>query len=209
MSGVLSLAVVSSFFIFSAISAGLAAETDYSTGRHLSAIEDAPDPGVSETQSRRQQRKAVLRAARAERRNHARQNRMGKQQETENQALTQPSSVSDIKVAFKVDPRLTRGLHMGDRWVSTSTYVGTTGQETVEAKARGVNATGMVVQVRPIWIAEDPEMVGVTPTQGDAVQIKVKRAGQSSLQVTSAGFAKKLLIKATPKDSVLRVEITQ
>jgi hypothetical protein len=31
-------------------------------------------------------------------------------------------AVTDIAVVFKLDPRLTAGLYMGDRWVSPPTY---------------------------------------------------------------------------------------
>jgi FKBP-type peptidyl-prolyl cis-trans isomerase FklB len=118
-------------------------------------------------------------------------------------------ALADIKVSFKLDPRLTQGLYMGERWVSPATYTGTTGQDTVEARILGMNAQGKPVSVSPRWIPSDPEMVTVSPGQGGQVTITVKRAGESRLQVTSAGVSKELLVKATQRDKIMQVEIAQ
>ncbi len=86
-----------------------------------------------------------------------------------------------------MDPRLTKGLYMGDRWISAPTYTGTAGQDTVDARVRGVDADGATVAIRPQWVPADPEMVTVSPSQGNEVKITVKRAGESRLRVTSGG----------------------
>jgi FKBP-type peptidyl-prolyl cis-trans isomerase FklB len=51
--------------------------------------------------------------------------------------------------------------------------------------------------------------VTVTPAEGNEVKISVKRAGQSSVQVTTPGVSKELAIKAESQNNVLRFEITQ
>ena len=122
------------------------------------------------------------------------------------------SGLRDIKASFKLDPRLTRGLYMGDRWVSPPTYTGVRqeGKEyAVEAKVHGVDARGRRIFINPEWIPSDPEMVAVSPAEGDAVEIVVKRIGESTLKVAARGFDKELLIKATNKGNAIQVEISQ
>ena len=118
-------------------------------------------------------------------------------------------TLTDLQVSFKLDPRLTKGLYMGDRWVSPPTYAGTSGQDTVEARAQGVDAEGRSVSISPQWIAADPEMVTVSPSQGSEVKITLKRAGESRLQVISQGVTKELSIKAAMRNDVLQVQIAQ
>lgn len=118
-------------------------------------------------------------------------------------------TLTDIKVSFQLDPRLTRGLFMGERWVFPPTYVGAGGQDTVMARAEGFDAKGKPVEISAEWVPADPEMVAVSPRQGKEVKITVRRAGQSTLNVASPGFSRELIIKATTKGNALQVEISQ
>jgi hypothetical protein len=117
-----------------------------------------------------------------------------------------------IAVSFKVDPRLTKSLYMGDRWVSPPTYTSTVqeGKEiTVEARAEERDAKGKTMKIQAEWTPSDPEMVTVTPPQGNEVRITVQRAGKSTLKVAAPGLSKELSIKATAEGNTIRVEITQ
>jgi hypothetical protein len=119
---------------------------------------------------------------------------------------------ADIKVSFKLDPRLTRSIYMGDRWVSPPTYTSTLqqGKElTVEARAQGFDTRGRPLAISPRWLPADPEMVTVWPVQGREVRITVLRAGESRLKVVVAGYSKELLIKATNQGDAIQVEIAQ
>lgn len=120
--------------------------------------------------------------------------------------------LTDINVSFKLDPRLTRGMYMGDRWVSPPTHT-TTVQEgkelTVEARAHGIDTRGRQVTISPTWTPSDPDMVTVTPGQGNYVRIIVRQAGQSSVEVASQGYSRKLTIKAMYKDNAMQGEILQ
>jgi FKBP-type peptidyl-prolyl cis-trans isomerase FklB len=118
-------------------------------------------------------------------------------------------ALSDIQISFKLDPRLTRGDQMGDRWVSPKVYMGTAAQDTVEAGALGIDAKGKPVRISPEWIPSDPEMVTVSPKRGDAVNITVKHAGEASLEVVYQGYSKRLPIKALDRNNALQVEIAQ
>lgn len=128
-------------------------------------------------------------------------------------AATQaPGDLADIAVSFKLNPELTRGLYMGDRWVSPPTFtsrapVGT--EVVVDARAEGRDGKGRTTKIIPRWTPADPEMVTVTPGEGKDVKITVKRAGETTLEVAAQGFSKDLSIKAIPKGGAIRVEITQ
>ncbi len=127
-------------------------------------------------------------------------------------ALKAPGAPTGIAVSFKMDPRITKGLYMGDRWISPPTYTSTLqeGKEiTVEARAEGRDAKGRTMKIKPEWKPSDPGMVAVTPGHGDEVKITVKRDGQSKMKVASSGYSKELSIKATYQDNAIRVEITQ
>jgi FKBP-type peptidyl-prolyl cis-trans isomerase FklB len=130
-------------------------------------------------------------------------------QEKPDKARTADAGPPRIQLSFKLDPRLSGGTYGGERWVSPPTYMGASAQDTVEIKALGTDAQGRPVRIRPKWIASDPRMVTVSPSEGDAVKVTVKHAGQSSLQVTSPGVSKELSIKAEYKDNVIQVAIAQ
>jgi len=122
-----------------------------------------------------------------------------------------PEALAGISVYFKLDPRLTQGLYMGDRWVSPPTYsrVGEGTTVTVDASARGIDGRGRSVEFRPEWRAGNPAMVTVTPSQGNEVQITVLRPGRSNLLVTFQDISRKLAINATNRDRAIVVEIVQ
>jgi len=120
-------------------------------------------------------------------------------------------AVTDMKISFKMDPRITRSTYSGERWISPPTFIQAglpdVKEMSVEARCEGLDAKGM--PVAPQWIPSDPEMVAVSPGQGKEVKITVKRAGQSGLEVASQGGSKKLSIKAAYKGNAMQVEITQ
>jgi FKBP-type peptidyl-prolyl cis-trans isomerase len=119
------------------------------------------------------------------------------------------ADIAGIQVSFKLDPRLTQGQYMGERWVSPPTY--TTTLDTVEARVAGVDPKGSIGNISAKWIPSDPDMVTVSPGQGKEVKITVKRAGVSTLKVVSQGVSKALSVKATVMNEgkALQVEITQ
>ena len=123
------------------------------------------------------------------------------------------SALSGIQVSYKMDPRVAKGLYMGDRWISPPTYTSTYSEDgktiTVEVRAVGLDATGKESAISPKWVPADPEMVTVTPSEGNEVNITVKRAGETSMQVTSEGVSKELAIKAEHKGEAMQVEIAQ
>jgi FKBP-type peptidyl-prolyl cis-trans isomerase FklB len=106
------------------------------------------------------------------------------------------TAITDIQFTYKRDPRMvdpTRGL---GPWVDGPNYTGATAQDTVEARAEGVDAAGKPAKISPQWVPSDPEMVTVSPSQGNDVKITVHRAGESKLRITYQGLSKELEIRA-------------
>lgn len=120
-------------------------------------------------------------------------------------------ALAAIDVSFKLDPRLTQSLYMGDRWVSPPTYtrVGEGTTVTVQARAQGVDNRRMLMTIQPEWRSTDPDMVVIAPTQGREVSITVQRPGRSRIQIVSQGVSRELSIKAVMHDKSLQIEITQ
>jgi hypothetical protein len=116
-----------------------------------------------------------------------------------------------IQIAFKLDPRLTQGLYMGERWVSPPTYTrtGTATTVTVGARASGLDANGVALAIAPTWASADTDIVTVTPGQGGAVTMTVTRAGDTTLRVTAGEVSRTLNVKSRHERGVLQVEITQ
>jgi hypothetical protein len=119
------------------------------------------------------------------------------------------TAANTIQLSFKLDPRLAGPTYGGERWVSPRTYQGASAQNIVEAKADAVDAEGRPTKGSIDWKASDPEMVAVSPARGEQVKITVKRAGESSLTVTSGNVSRKLAVKAVDKNGTRRVAITQ
>jgi len=118
----------------------------------------------------------------------------------------------DIEISFKLDPRLTRSLYMGDRWVAPPTFSGTRREGdtyTLEARVQGITAAGRRIRVSPAWIPSDPEIVKVSAAGEDTVSILVTQPGESRLQLTTPGFTKELLIKSTREGDSMQVQISQ
>jgi hypothetical protein len=181
--------------------------------------EDTQDAGV--VPSARQRRKALLQQRRQARRDDRREylERVRSEKAAPNRpgptAMSIPvGSAADIKVAFKLDPRLTRSLYMGDRWVSPPTYSGLQeGEFTVEARAHGHDGGGRPVAATVNWRPADRQIVSVSPGQGNAVTITVHRAGESRLRLTIESDAKEVLvskelsIKAWYRGTAIQAEI--
>jgi FKBP-type peptidyl-prolyl cis-trans isomerase len=124
------------------------------------------------------------------------------------------AALSDIRFSFKLDPRLTSGVYGSERWVSQFPYMGATAQDRVEAKAVGIDAKGTPIRGNPGWIAADPEMVTVSPPEGEAVTINVKRDGESRLFVNVQGISRELIVHAATQNGFMqfridRVEVKQ
>ena len=131
------------------------------------------------------------------------------QKDTERrQALLAARKLSDIRVSFKQNAPKGDSPESSDSWVSPPVYATT--QDTVEAKADGLSGTGKLTGIVPRWTSADPEMIVVSPTDGNAVIISVRHPGESKVTVASRGISKQLTVKAKHTDgNAIQVEINQ
>jgi hypothetical protein len=121
------------------------------------------------------------------------------------------SDLTSLTVSFKLDPRLTRSLYMGDRWVSPAVYtrVGDADKVDVEAKATGIDRRGQPVAVEAEWLAADPELVAVKPGPAGEATLVVQREGRTTVEVKARGVSRTLSVTATRKNNAIQVDITE
>ena len=123
------------------------------------------------------------------------------------QAVT---SITDIKISFKMNPSITQGTYVGDRWISPPYYNVEEGKEiTVEAVAKGLTAQGKLININAVWQSSNPAMITISPNKGVKVELTILKEGKSELKVTFEGISKKLPVKAWYKDNAIHVEISQ
>jgi hypothetical protein len=136
---------------------------------------------------------------------------------TEAEGASSPGPPSDqaspgsVSVSFKLDPRLTDGLYMGELWVSPPVFsIALDGEGFIEARARCFDAAGAETDAIPAWTPVHADMVVVTPPQGTQVRIAIHRPGESSLRIACGALTRDLAVRAfTQQNGVLRAEITQ
>jgi hypothetical protein len=127
-------------------------------------------------------------------------------------ASPEAAALKGIKVSFQVDPRVTRGMYMGEQWVSPPNYIRVQEGENkliVPAQAMGLDAKGGQVKINPTWKPGNADIVQVSPAQGPKVELTVLKEGQTDLTVTLGGVSKKLTVKAVRQHGSLRVDISQ
>jgi Domain amino terminal to FKBP-type peptidyl-prolyl isomerase len=112
---------------------------------------------------------------------------------------TPATSLSDFRISYKMDARLSGPTYGGERWVVSSKFTGPvqTGKEaTVEAKVDGVASSGASIAASAEWKPEDAGMVTVVPGENKQVKITVHHPGETKLTVASNGISKQLVVKA-------------
>jgi uncharacterized protein (TIGR03437 family) len=127
-------------------------------------------------------------------------------------AVERPSAPSKLMVSYRLDPWLISGNYGGGFWVSPPVFGPVTqggNSFTLEVRALGVDFRGQSLDISPVWMPEDPEMITVSPSQGAEIKLTVHRAGQSMLQISSQGLSKVLALKAVYQANALMVQIEQ
>jgi hypothetical protein len=115
-----------------------------------------------------------------------------------------------IRFAFKPDARIANGTYAATpAWVAPQRFSGASGQDTVQVMAGGLDATGQPVPVVPIWTASDPDLVEISPRNGNVAEIKAKRAGESTVTVAAGDISAILVITAEDRAGELNVLMTQ
>ena len=121
-----------------------------------------------------------------------------------------PMPSPSLVASFRLDPTLTQGLQMGDRWVSPPTFdfaqPGT--QFVVQVKAQNLDARGAHLDVAGDWAASNPEMVAITHGR-DGITLVVREPGESDVTLRAGRGTKTLHISAELLPDAMRVRITQ
>jgi hypothetical protein len=138
-----------------------------------------------------------------------------KQEISKSKTKTTPG-IAKIEVYFKLDPLLTRGLYIGDRWVSPETFANVLqigNQGVVEIKAVGVNSRGEIMQKQLVahWLPTNPDLVKVSQPKGNAITLTTLQPGESTLVVMAEGVSSTLTINAEyrKQDNRTIVKITK
>ncbi|HET9551356.1 MAG TPA: FKBP-type peptidyl-prolyl cis-trans isomerase [Anaeromyxobacteraceae bacterium] len=116
-------------------------------------------------------------------------------------------AAGDLRLSFKLDPRLMGGTYGGDRWVAGPTYAGTNGQDAVDVRAEVLDAAGKVMAAEPEWTASAPEVAAVSPRRGGQVRLTVKRVGEAKVTVAARGLARELVVRSKTVNGVIQLEL--
>jgi len=116
-----------------------------------------------------------------------------------------------IAVAFKLDPQVTRGMFLGERWVSPpSFFFAQQGPEYVaQAKAQYVDATGGRTDVPASWATTVPDMISVMPHESGDATIVVHHPGEGDLTVATSNGSKRVHVKALQVGDGMQVDFRQ
>ena len=119
---------------------------------------------------------------------------------------------SRMVVAYRLDPSVTGGLFMGDRWVTPARYAfaqqGT--KFVVQAKMQAIDDAGSdPLDLSGNWASRDPEMVALTREADGVVTIEVRKPGRTELVASAGGETRTLQVTAKQTPDSMQVAIEQ
>lgn len=117
----------------------------------------------------------------------------------------------EVAVAFRLDPDLTRGLFLGERWVSPpSFFFAQPGlQYVAQGKAQYVDAFGERVDVDADWATSDSELITLTEhVSGDAT-IVVRHPGDGEFTVATRYGTRRVQVHARQVGDGMQVDFRQ
>jgi hypothetical protein len=128
-------------------------------------------------------------------------------------SAAQGARPEDFRLYFKLDPRLTQGLQMGERLVSPDTFYTTlqAGTElTIEAEGRDLDIVGDKKDVPVTVVAADPANVEVSRGAGNRVKVKLRGCGKThGLRANGHGSSKQITVTTICEGETIRAVITQ
>jgi hypothetical protein len=124
---------------------------------------------------------------------------------------TAAAPVPRLVVAFHLDPDITRGLFLGDRWVSPPSFAFAQpgNRYVVHARMQQIGTDGERTDVSGQWATSDPDMMALTPEDDGAVRIEIDEVGSAQLRAVGNGETKILQVNARKLDDAMEVEFRQ
>jgi hypothetical protein len=120
------------------------------------------------------------------------------------------SAAAKIEVSLRLDPRLTRGNGMGDRWLPSSAFTAHRGGPIAfHARAAVFDGRDVKTDATPTWTAAEPDLVTVSPGRGDRVELRIGRPGRTTIEVRAGPARRTLDVRAFRDAGALRAEVTQ
>jgi hypothetical protein len=121
-----------------------------------------------------------------------------------------PAAPAAIQVSFKLDPRLTKSLYMGERWAPAATYTSasTSDPRAITLHARARSTVAPASKFSPTWSPSNPAMVAISPVQGAEVTLSVRSAGESTVTVKHGGASSTFAVKTVGEGDSWRVDVS-
>jgi hypothetical protein len=122
-----------------------------------------------------------------------------------------PAPVEGLRVWFKLDAAISRGVYLGDVWVSPATFTAVkTGPElAIDVRLSAVEGQGRERAVDGSWTPEDAGVLGVSPREGHEVRLTVRRPGASRLTVSAGGLTTDLTVTASHDGTTWRADFSR
>jgi hypothetical protein len=111
-----------------------------------------------------------------------------------------PAPRPAVRVAFKLDAVLTRGVYMGERWVAPPVFEAAAQAADVFRQEARIERAPAGAVADATWNASDAGAVAVSPTAGREVAISVSHPGRSTLTVAVGADSTVLTVDAVLAD---------
>jgi len=117
----------------------------------------------------------------------------------------------EVAVAFRLDSDLTRGLFLGERWVSPpSFFFAQPGSRYVaQGKAQYVDAFGERADVAADWATSVPDMIALTRHASGDATIVVRRPGDGEFTVATRHGTRRVQVHARQVGDGMQVDFRQ
>ena len=116
-----------------------------------------------------------------------------------------------LEVAFRLDTDLTRGLFLGERWVSPPSFFfaqpGT--QYVAQGKAQYVDAFGERTDVAADWATSVPDMIALTRHASGDATIVVRSPGEGDFTVATRYGTNRVQVHARQAGDGMQVDFRQ
>ncbi|MBM4273141.1 MAG: hypothetical protein FJ134_01580 [Deltaproteobacteria bacterium] len=125
--------------------------------------------------------------------------------------IADAAQIAALRVWFKNEFLTKENVYMGEVWNDPDKFQRTREGRTFthDLKVMGLDSRRNQVVVNATWKVSDQAQVKITPQRGHQVKLTIKKAGESTVTVSSGKISRKLTVIAEYRDGSMRVEIRQ